>query len=137
MVDTALGRMLDSHIVTGELSCAAITAVSVEVTWKSCTPMQWRSYTRAHTGPGPGEFLSALVNHARSTYLNRNSVAVYGIMSCRIKLPMPLRPGKLDLLFRISHLFDLRAGGRSFVTSKSTALRPLHLKVGASLPGGR
>ena len=73
----------------------------------------WRSYTRAHTGPGPGEFLSALVNHARSTYLNRNGVAVYRIMSCRIKLPMPLRPGKLDLLFRISHLFDLRAGGRS------------------------
>ena len=30
---------------------------------------QWRSYTRAHTGPGPGEFLSALVNHARSTYV--------------------------------------------------------------------
>ena len=56
---------------------------------------QWRSYTRAHTGPGPGEFLSALVNYARSTYLNRNSVAVYRIMSCRIKLPMPLRPGKL------------------------------------------
>ena len=29
MVDTALGRMLDSHIMTSELSCAAITAVSV------------------------------------------------------------------------------------------------------------
>ena len=43
----------------------------------SLAPVQWRSYTRAHTGPGPGEFLSALVNHARSTYLNRNSVAVY------------------------------------------------------------
>ena len=86
---------------------------------------QWRSYTRAHTGPGPGEFLSALVNHVRSTYLNHNSVAacIYRIMSCRIKLPMPLRPGKLDLLFRISHLLDLRAGGAGghyslFVTSK-------------------
>ena len=99
---------------------------------------QWRSYTRAHTAPGPGEFLSALVNHARSTYLNCNSVAVYRIMSCRIKLPKPLRPGKLHLLFCVSHLFDLRAGGRSlFVTSKSTALRPSHLKMGASLPGGR
>ena len=31
---------------------------------------QWRSYTRAHTGLGPGEFLRALVNHLRSTYLN-------------------------------------------------------------------
>ena len=29
MVDTAPGRMLDSHIVTSELSCAAITAVNV------------------------------------------------------------------------------------------------------------
>ena len=29
MVDTALGRMLDSQIVTSELSCVAITAVSV------------------------------------------------------------------------------------------------------------
>ena len=28
MVDTALGRMLASCIVTSELSCAAITAVS-------------------------------------------------------------------------------------------------------------
>ena len=43
----------------------------------------------AHTGPGPGEFLSALVNHARSTYLNRNSIAVY-VKSWRIKLPMSL-----------------------------------------------
>ena len=33
---------------------------------------------------------SALVNHARSTYLNHNSIAVYRTMSCRIKLPMPL-----------------------------------------------
>ena len=33
--------------------------------------MQWCSYyTRAHMGLGPGEFLSALVNHVRSTYLN-------------------------------------------------------------------
>ena len=39
--------------------------------------IQWRSYTQAHTSPGPGEFLSALVNHVRSTYLNRNSIAVY------------------------------------------------------------
>ena len=31
---------------------------------------QWRSYTRAHTGLGPGEFLRALVNHLRSKYLN-------------------------------------------------------------------
>ena len=45
---------------------------------------QWRSYTRAHTGPGPGEFLSALVNHAKSTYLNRNSVAVY-IELCHVE----------------------------------------------------
>ena len=30
-------------------------------------------------------FLSALVNHARSTYLNRNSIAVYWIIACRIK----------------------------------------------------
>ena len=37
-------------------------------------------------GPGP-EFLSTLVNHAKSTYQNRNSIYV---MSCRIKLPMPL-----------------------------------------------
>ena len=37
-----------------------------------------------------GEFLSALANHVRSTYLNRNSIAVYRIMSCRMKLPMPL-----------------------------------------------
>ena len=29
MVDTALGRMLDSHIMTTEPSCAAITAVCV------------------------------------------------------------------------------------------------------------
>ena len=28
---------------------------------------------------------------------------------------MPLRPGKLDLLFRISHLLDLRAGGQLFI----------------------
>ena len=55
----------------------------------SKSAIQWRSYTRAHTGPGPGEFLSALVNHARSTYLNRNSIAVY-VKSWRIKLPMPL-----------------------------------------------
>ena len=34
--------------------------------WKNL----WRSYTRAHMGPGPGEFLIALVNHVRSTYLN-------------------------------------------------------------------
>ena len=33
-------------------------------------PQQWCSYTRAHTGPGSGEFLNALVNHVRSTYLN-------------------------------------------------------------------
>ena len=32
--------------------------------------VQWHSYTRAHTGLGPGEFLRALVNHLRSTYLN-------------------------------------------------------------------
>ena len=44
---------------------------------------QWRSYTRAHTGPGPGEFLSALVNHVKSTYLNRNSIAVY--MLCHVE----------------------------------------------------
>ena len=49
-----------------------------------CSRIQWRSYTRAHTGPGPGEFLSALVNHARSTYLNRNSVAVY-IELCHVE----------------------------------------------------
>ena len=30
-------------------------------------------------------WVSALVNHAKSTYLNRNSIAVYWIMSCRIK----------------------------------------------------
>ena len=42
--------------------------------------MQWRSYTRAHRGPGSGEFLSALVNHGRSTYLNRNNIALYGIV---------------------------------------------------------
>ena len=41
---------------------------------------QWRSYTQAHMGPGPGEFLSALVNHVRSTYLNRNSTVVDGIV---------------------------------------------------------
>ena len=29
MVDTAMGRMLASRIVTSELSCAAITAVNV------------------------------------------------------------------------------------------------------------
>ena len=39
---------------------------------------------KLHPGPGPGEFLSALVNHVRSTYLNRNSIAVYRIMSCRL-----------------------------------------------------
>ena len=38
--------------------------------------MQWHSYTRAHTGPGSGEFLRALVNYVRSTYLNHNSIAV-------------------------------------------------------------
>ena len=48
---------------------------------------QWRSYTWAHMGPGPGEFLSALVNYMRSTYLNRNSIAVYRIV---IKLIMSL-----------------------------------------------
>ena len=42
--------------------------------------VQWRSYTWARMGPGPGEFLSALVNHVRSTYLNCNSIAVYGIV---------------------------------------------------------
>ena len=41
---------------------------------------QWRSYTRAHRGPGPGEFLSTLVNHVRSTYLNHNSIALYEIV---------------------------------------------------------
>ena len=41
---------------------------------------QWHSYTRAHMCPGPGEFLSDLVNHAKSTYLNRNSIAVYRIV---------------------------------------------------------
>ena len=30
MVDMALGRMLDSHIMTNKPSCAAITAVRVE-----------------------------------------------------------------------------------------------------------
>ena len=40
-------------------------------------------------GPGLGEFLSGLVNHVRSTYLDRNGIAVYRTMSCRIKLPMP------------------------------------------------
>ena len=39
LVDTALGRMFDSHITTTEPSCAAITAYASEVTWKSCTPM--------------------------------------------------------------------------------------------------
>ena len=53
-------------------------------------PNQWRRYTQAHTGPGPVEFLSALVNHVRWTYQNRNSIAVHRFMSCRIKLPMPL-----------------------------------------------
>ena len=28
-------------------------------------------------GPGPGEFLSALINYAKLTYLNRDSIAVY------------------------------------------------------------
>ena len=32
---------------------------------------------KLHPGPGPGEFLSALVNHVRSTYLNHNSIVVY------------------------------------------------------------
>ena len=41
---------------------------------------QWRSYTRARTGPGPGKFLIALVNYVRSTYLNHNSIAVYRIV---------------------------------------------------------
>jgi len=46
----------------------------------SQTINQWRSYTWAHMGQGPGKFLSALVNYAMSTYLNRNSIAVYGIV---------------------------------------------------------
>ena len=41
---------------------------------------QWRSYTRAHTGQGPGKFLSALVNHVKSTE------PVYRIMSHRMPL---------------------------------------------------
>ena len=51
------------------------------------TLCQWRSYTRAHTGPGPGEFLSALVNNVKSTE------PVYRIMSRAIKQPMPLTYG--------------------------------------------
>ena len=34
------------------------------------TCSQWRSYTRAYMGLGPGEFLTALVNHQMFTYLN-------------------------------------------------------------------
>ena len=41
---------------------------------------QWRSYTQAHMGPCPGKLLSPLVNYARSTYLNCNSIAVYRIV---------------------------------------------------------
>ena len=49
------------------------------------------------------------------------------------------KPGKLDLLFHISHLLDLRTGGRSLPASAIysrqayAALRPLN--VGASLLG--
>ena len=56
-----------------------------------------------------------------------------------------IRPGKLDLLFRISHLLDLHVGGRSlfiicyykmlYVLSKFTALRLV--KMGVSLLGMR
>ena len=54
-----------------------------------------------------------------------------------------IRPDKLDLLFLISHLLDLHAGGQSLFTiyykqmlytlSKSAALQPL--KVGMALLG--
>ena len=63
--------------------------MGLKYTYTKFHEKQWRSYTRAHTGPGLGEFLSALVNHVRSTYLNRNSIAVY-VKLWRIKLPMPL-----------------------------------------------
>ena len=57
-----------------------------------CTGDILPSDTRAHTGPGPGEFLSALVNHLKSAYLNHNSIRnlLYINLSRGIKLPMPL-----------------------------------------------
>ena len=51
--------------------------------------MQWCSYTRAHTGPGCGEFLRALVNHLRSAYLN--PVAQPGMGESSRARPKPLR----------------------------------------------
>jgi len=51
-------------------------------------PYQWRRHTRAHTDPGSGEFLCALVNHARSTY---TAIALLYIELRHVeKLSMPL-----------------------------------------------
>ena len=40
-------------------------------------------HTLAHTDPGPGEFLCALVNHARSTYTATALLYIELAISCR------------------------------------------------------
>ena len=82
---------------------------------------QWRSQNRVVGRAQVGHIYGAVRNvrnkvSVRKTKLQANARAQAKVARARARVcrglatPVDIRPGKLDLLFRISHLLDLHAG---------------------------